>query len=150
MLAKRRRGYGIDNGRHSHAQRRFDVRDRSRERMRDLANAMAFTHLRRLNASSMVLKKADRHVRRLHLRYPIVASILRENLVQNRPQLLPVGRAQPPRGEFGTGDKIGPAEHVGHEAPYQPVVGAGDVERPVCCLVDADGGDPFGEFPNRL
>src|SRR6266705_2626926 len=50
MLTKQRCGHGIDGRRQAHMERRFDVRHGARGWMRNLAEAVAIAHLRRIEA----------------------------------------------------------------------------------------------------
>src|ERR1700722_4859925 len=59
VLAQRGRGHRIRDRGQAQTNRRFDIRDRTRGRVRDLANTMALTHLRRIEGLLDGTEKAD-------------------------------------------------------------------------------------------
>ena len=140
VLAEQGRCDRIYHRRQFHAQRRFDIGDRARGRVRDPAEAMTLAHFRCVEPLLDGTKIADRNIGLLHLRDPVLQLVARKNLADDGAQLFPVGGSRPAVGEFRIGDQVGPVKHLGDETPIQPVVGASDIERPVGRFIDPDTG----------
>src|ERR1700721_2507486 len=99
--------------------------------MWNLAEAMTIAHFRRVEPLLDGAKITDRNIGLLHLRDPALKPIASENLADDGAQLFPVGGSRPAVGELRISDQVGPVEHLGDETSIQPVVGAGNIERPV-------------------
>src|ERR1700689_2149052 len=117
---------------------RFDIGNEARGRVRNLADAMALAHFRRVESLLDGPKIADGDVGRLHLRHPVFASILYKNPGEDRAQFFLVGRSRAPVTELAAGE-IRAAEYFDDEAPIKTIIGAGDIEWRVGGLIDADG-----------
>src|SRR5260370_41660393 len=107
MLTQQGRCYRIDHRRQAEMERRLDIGDGARGRVRNLAEAMALAYLRRIESLLDGTKIAHGDVGRLHLRHPVFAKILRKNPGEDRAQLLLVGRSRTAITEFTAGE-IGP------------------------------------------
>src|SRR5271168_907254 len=79
VLAEQRRCDGIDDRRQRHIEWGFDVRNGACFGMRDLADAMALTRLRRVKGFFHGAQETDRNIGRLHSRHPILAGVLRKD-----------------------------------------------------------------------
>src|SRR5215469_15591545 len=105
--------------------------------MRDLAEPMALANLGRIEGLLHRPKISNGDVQRLHLRNPVLASVLHKNPGKNGSQFVPVRGPRPAIAEFATGE-IGTAKNVDDQAAVQSIVGAGDVKRRVGGAVHTD------------
>src|SRR5664279_3347632 len=115
MLAQQGGGYGVDCRRQAEMNRRFDIGDVARSRVRNLAEAMAQAYFRSIEGLLDGPKIADGDIGRLHPGHPVFASILHKNAGKNRAQFLFVSTSQTAIAEVTAG-QIGSAEHFHDEA----------------------------------
>src|SRR5918999_1440271 len=91
MLTQQRRRHGLDGWRQAHLQRRFNIGDSARGRMRDPAEAMAVAYFRRVESFLYRAQIANRYVGLLHLRHPVLKPVGRKDTGDDGAQLFSVG-----------------------------------------------------------
>src|SRR5205823_6868677 len=75
VLAEQWRRHRIDGWRQAHVQRRVNIGDGARRRMRNAAETMTVAHFRRVEAFLDGAQIADRYVGLLHLRHPMLTTV---------------------------------------------------------------------------
>src|SRR6267142_2286533 len=115
VLAEQRRRHGIDRRRQAHMERRFNVGNSARRRMRDPAETVAVAHFRSVEAFLDRAQIANRYVGFLHLGHPVLEPVAGEDACNNGAQLFLVCGSVFPVGELGIGDEVRTFEYLGHQ-----------------------------------
>ena len=129
MLAQQRRRNGIHDRCQAHAERRLNIRNGTRGRVRNLAEAVTVAHLRGVESLLDRAKIAAGHVGFLHLSHPVLEPIAREHFADDRAKRFFIGRTFLSVCEPGIDDEIRPLQYLDDQSAIQPVVCAGDIKR---------------------